>query len=239
MMKISRHPISLDRPVGESEDSYFGDFIEDETAETPGQRRHAGDAQGQDRPGAQDADLPRARDHQAPLRPGRRLHLHARRSRPHLQGDPRARPPDRGQGRPQAAAPGAEPAARGLPRHLHSPNEPDGPAAADRAAEREAPTVPQAPGDRLRALPAPERDRGGREEEGGAEEEARSGAHGPAERGSREADQGAPPRGRPAQAEDGGGEAPEAREADADALVWQANTRRWSTRSRARRRTSP
>jgi RNA polymerase primary sigma factor len=29
VMKISRHPISLDRPVGESEDSQFGDFIED------------------------------------------------------------------------------------------------------------------------------------------------------------------------------------------------------------------
>ena len=35
VLKISRHPISLDRPVGESEDSYFGDFIEDETAESP------------------------------------------------------------------------------------------------------------------------------------------------------------------------------------------------------------
>ncbi len=35
VMKISRHPISLDRPVGESEDSYFGDFIEDEGAENP------------------------------------------------------------------------------------------------------------------------------------------------------------------------------------------------------------
>jgi RNA polymerase primary sigma factor len=35
VMKISRHPISLDRPVGESEDSYFGDFIEDERAESP------------------------------------------------------------------------------------------------------------------------------------------------------------------------------------------------------------
>jgi RNA polymerase primary sigma factor len=35
VMKISRHPISLDRPVGESEDSYFGDFIEDDTAESP------------------------------------------------------------------------------------------------------------------------------------------------------------------------------------------------------------
>jgi len=35
VMKISRHPISLDRPVGESEDSYFGDFIEDDSAENP------------------------------------------------------------------------------------------------------------------------------------------------------------------------------------------------------------
>jgi RNA polymerase primary sigma factor len=35
VLKISRHPISLDRPVGESEDSYFGEFIEDDGAESP------------------------------------------------------------------------------------------------------------------------------------------------------------------------------------------------------------
>jgi RNA polymerase primary sigma factor len=35
VMKISKHPISLDRPIGESEDSYFGDFIEDDTADSP------------------------------------------------------------------------------------------------------------------------------------------------------------------------------------------------------------
>ena len=35
VLRISRHPISLDRPVGESEDSYFGDFIEDDSAESP------------------------------------------------------------------------------------------------------------------------------------------------------------------------------------------------------------
>jgi len=35
VLKISRHPISLDRPVGESEDSYFGDFIEDGGTESP------------------------------------------------------------------------------------------------------------------------------------------------------------------------------------------------------------
>jgi RNA polymerase primary sigma factor len=35
VLKISRQPISLDRPVGESEDSYFGDFIEDNSVESP------------------------------------------------------------------------------------------------------------------------------------------------------------------------------------------------------------
>ena len=38
VMKISKHPISLDRPVGESEDSHFGDFIEDERQEAPSEQ---------------------------------------------------------------------------------------------------------------------------------------------------------------------------------------------------------
>jgi len=35
VMKISKHPISLDRPIGESDDSYFGDFIEDHSTDSP------------------------------------------------------------------------------------------------------------------------------------------------------------------------------------------------------------
>src|SRR6185295_16435831 len=35
VMRISRHPISLDRPVGESEDSFFGEFIEDDATDNP------------------------------------------------------------------------------------------------------------------------------------------------------------------------------------------------------------
>ena len=35
VMSIAKHPVSLDRPVGDSEDSYFGEFIEDEGAESP------------------------------------------------------------------------------------------------------------------------------------------------------------------------------------------------------------
>jgi len=35
VMGISKHPVSLDRPVGESEDSNFGDFLEDTTQDAP------------------------------------------------------------------------------------------------------------------------------------------------------------------------------------------------------------
>ncbi|MFQ5962836.1 MAG: RNA polymerase sigma factor RpoD [Candidatus Scalinduaceae bacterium] len=35
VLKISRHQISLDRTIGESEDSSFGDFIEDEKSDSP------------------------------------------------------------------------------------------------------------------------------------------------------------------------------------------------------------
>ncbi|MGA2171696.1 MAG: RNA polymerase sigma factor RpoD [Sedimentisphaerales bacterium] len=33
--KMARHPISLDRPIGDSEDSNFGDFIEDDAIDSP------------------------------------------------------------------------------------------------------------------------------------------------------------------------------------------------------------
>ncbi len=35
VMKIGRHPVSLDRPLGDSDDSQFGDLIEDPKAENP------------------------------------------------------------------------------------------------------------------------------------------------------------------------------------------------------------
>ena len=35
VIKISKHPISLDRPIGDSDDGFFGDFIEDRTAQSP------------------------------------------------------------------------------------------------------------------------------------------------------------------------------------------------------------
>ena len=35
VLKISKHPVSLDRPIGDSDDSYFGDFIEDDEVDSP------------------------------------------------------------------------------------------------------------------------------------------------------------------------------------------------------------
>jgi RNA polymerase primary sigma factor len=35
VLKISKHPVSLDRPVGETEDSSFGEFLEDTRVESP------------------------------------------------------------------------------------------------------------------------------------------------------------------------------------------------------------
>jgi len=35
VLNISKHPVSLDRPIGESDDSYFGDFIEDDAIDSP------------------------------------------------------------------------------------------------------------------------------------------------------------------------------------------------------------
>jgi len=35
VLDIGRHPVSLDRPVGETEDSSFGEFIEDHTSDNP------------------------------------------------------------------------------------------------------------------------------------------------------------------------------------------------------------
>ena len=33
IIKVSKHPISLDRPIGDSDDCYFGDFLEDKSRE--------------------------------------------------------------------------------------------------------------------------------------------------------------------------------------------------------------
>jgi len=89
VLRISRHPISLDRPVGEGDDSYFGDFIEDDSAESP---VRAATQEMLKRP--EYPHLQGARNHQAALRPQGRLCLHTRRGRQDIQGNQGACPPD-------------------------------------------------------------------------------------------------------------------------------------------------
>ena len=116
VLDIGRHPVSLDRPIGEGDDCSFGEFVQDTSTENPGEARQQRPVARADRGAAQDAHVPRTRDHSPALRPGRRLLVHAGRGRPHLQGHARARAADRGQGRRQAAEPGAQP----LPRSVRS-----------------------------------------------------------------------------------------------------------------------
>ena len=114
--KMTRQPLSLDQPVGDHEDNYFGEFLEEHRDEDPLYDTQHGGPQGAARRGDDRADLPRTRNPAAALRPGRRLHLHARRSRQDLLGHPRTRAADRVEGRPQAAEPVPLAGAGELPR---------------------------------------------------------------------------------------------------------------------------
>ena len=136
VMKTWRHPISLDTPVGESEDSSYGDFLEDGHEASP--QTGAANEMLRDKINhiLKSLTYRRAGDHQAPLRPERRLQLHAGGDRPHLQGDARAHPPDRGQGAEEAPAQHPQRPAQGL----HRPRRPRPDGASRRSPARRART---------------------------------------------------------------------------------------------------
>ncbi len=85
--RSAQAPVSLEKPVGDEEESEFGQFIADERAESPYERA---------------AEILTKR---ASLRARRRAPAHARRGRPHLQRHPRADPPDREPEPEKAAVP--------------------------------------------------------------------------------------------------------------------------------------
>ncbi len=114
VLKIAKEPISLETPIGDEEDSHLGDFIPDPNVLMP-----------------IDAAIPvePARDHHArarlahAARGARAAHAlrHRHEHRPHPRGgrpavlrDPRAHPPDRGQGAEEAEASVKEPEAEEL-----------------------------------------------------------------------------------------------------------------------------
>ena len=111
--RVSQEPMSLDMPVGQEENSYLGDFIEDDNLPGPAdaashqllreQMQTSSMAQPARAGGAGDA-----------LWPGRRHQPHPGGGRPVLRRDPRAHPPDRGQSAAQAAPPHPQPQAARL-----------------------------------------------------------------------------------------------------------------------------
>ena len=109
VLAMSRYPISLDRPVGNSEDSHFGDLLPDGGAKNP----TIGATQGmlRSRIGKVLKTLSYREREIIKLRYGLGdgLQLYARGSRPHFQGHPRTYPPDRGQSGSEAPAALPEP----------------------------------------------------------------------------------------------------------------------------------
>ncbi len=105
VLKIAKEPISLETPIGDEEDFYLGDFIEDKNAVLPidaaiqSNLRETTTRVLASLTPREERVLAHALRHRHEHRP------HAGRGRPAILGDARAHPPDRGQGAAQAEAP--------------------------------------------------------------------------------------------------------------------------------------
>ena len=122
VLKMAQQPISLQSPVGESEETNFGDFIEDKGAENPSDMTAIVLLEGEDQGRSRDADRTRTPGARTAFRAGRWLQPDARRSGPAIPGHARTHPPDRSQSPAQDAAPDTNSAARGFPRSCRSPD---------------------------------------------------------------------------------------------------------------------
>ena len=105
VLKIAKEPISLETPIGDEEDTHLGDFIEDKNAILPidaaiqSNLRETTTRVLASLTPREERVLAHALRHRHEHRP------HARGGRPAVLGDPRAHPPDRGEGAAQAEAP--------------------------------------------------------------------------------------------------------------------------------------
>ena len=121
IMRITQQPISLEKPVGEEDDSALADFVEDVSAASPVRDRLRGAAPRERHARARLAAAPRARGDRDALRHRRRALAHARGGRPRVQHHARARPPDREPDAEKAAdAARSAAAARGFLAHRRS-----------------------------------------------------------------------------------------------------------------------
>ena len=111
ILRMAQHPISLEKPIGEEEESELGDFVQDDQAESPVRHGLALAAARGHRERARLAAGARAQGDRAALRAQGRAAVHARGGRPRVRRHPRADPPDREQHAEEArvAARGAGP----------------------------------------------------------------------------------------------------------------------------------
>ena len=97
ILRMSQMPISLEKPIGEEEDSSLGDFVPDEQAESPFDTASLSLRREDVELALVGAPGPRATRDRAPLRARRLAAVHARGGRAGLRSHARAHPPDREQ----------------------------------------------------------------------------------------------------------------------------------------------
>ena len=116
VLKIAKEPISLETPIGDEEDSHLGDFIEDKNAVRPWMRRSQSNLR--ETTTRVLASLTPREERVLRMRFGIGMNTDHTlgRGRPAILGDPRAHPPDRGQGPAQAPPPQPGEPAASLPR---------------------------------------------------------------------------------------------------------------------------
>ena len=105
ILRMAQHPVSLEKPIGEEEDSELGDFVEDENIETPDEAASLTLRRSDIENALNVAARARASGDRAALRPDRRPAVHARGGRQGLRRDARAHPADREQHAQEARVP--------------------------------------------------------------------------------------------------------------------------------------
>ncbi len=95
IMRSSQTPVSLEKPVGDEEESEFGHFLTDENVPLPDEVADESMRKETLKQDPRHALASRAARARAPLRARRRASADAGRGRPHVQRDARAHPADR------------------------------------------------------------------------------------------------------------------------------------------------
>jgi DNA-directed RNA polymerase sigma subunit (sigma70/sigma32) len=102
VLRIAQQTISLETPIGAERDSHLGDVIEDRQVVSLAEAMINVDLQEQTESVLKTLTPREEQVIKIAVRRGRRQRAHARGGRPPFGGHPRAHPPDRGHGAPQA-----------------------------------------------------------------------------------------------------------------------------------------